>query len=55
MNFILLGDTDAGKSTLLNQILELSPEDTGAYVNPDFIGPTTMEFKKYRNETKKGI
>ena len=55
LNFILLGDTDAGKSTLLNQILELSPEDTGAYVNPDFIGPTTMEFKKYRNETKKGI
>ena len=55
LNFILLGDTDAGKSTLLNQILELSPEDTGAYVNPDFVGPTTMEFKKYRNETKKGI
>ena len=55
LNFILLGETDVGKSTLLNQILELSPEDTGAYVNPYFAGPTTMEFKKYRNETKKGI
>ena len=55
LNFILLGDTGVGKSTLLNKILELNPEDNGAYVNPDFADPTTMEFKKYRNETKKGI
>ena len=55
LNFILLGDTGAGKSTLLNKILELNPEDKGAYVNPDFADPTTMEFKKYKNETKKGI
>ena len=55
LDFILLGDTGVGKSTLLNKILELNPEDNGAYVNEDFADPTTMEFKKFNNENKTGI
>jgi len=55
LDFILLGDTGDGKSTLLNKILELSPKDKGTYVNTDYAVPTTKEFKKYKNENKTGI
>lgn len=55
LNFILFGETGAGKSTLINNILELTSGKDGAYVDPDNAQSTTLNFTKYNNTKKIGL
>ena len=55
LNFILLGVTGSGKSRLINDILDLKSGIDGPYVNQKYAEPTTMNYQKYNNISKKGI
>ena len=55
LNFIVIGNTGAGKSTFINKILDLKSGVNGAFVNEDSAEPTTLEFQKYKNDNKTGI
>ena len=47
LTFMLIGTTGAGKSTFINNILNLIPGITGPSVNESYGQSTTKDFKKY--------
>ena len=52
---MLIGTTNAGKSTFINNVLNLIPGITGPSVNESYGQSTTKDFKKYNSTIKKGI
>lgn len=55
IDFMLIGQTGEGKSTLCNSILEIESGKDGAYVNEETAESTTNETKRYNNTNKIGL